>query len=132
MPPGSFVRVLFPTQEAPQRPGLLHIGYVLVSKAGEAVLAYTTSQPWPARTPLPAGARFFDAAQAALLNQSRAFIMRLDILAKVPLTGAWFPDFDRPGKGVIAVASPQLQEELVAIATNLARRRRELVQMRGI
>ena len=132
MPPGSFIRVLFPTREAPQRPGLLHIGYVLASTANEAMLACTTSQPWPARTPPPAGARFFDTAEAALLSQSRAFIMRLDIVAKLPLTSIWFPDINQPGHGVIAVAPPQLQEELTAIATNLIRRRRELIQMRGV
>ena len=87
MVPGAFVRVLFPTREKPRQPGLLHIGYVLGTTAGEAMVAYTTSQPWPAGTPLPAGVRLFDADEAARLNQSRAFFLRLDVLAKLPLTG---------------------------------------------
>jgi len=52
MVPGAFVRVLFPTQEKPRRSGLLHIGYVLGGTASEALVAYTTSQPWPTDTPI--------------------------------------------------------------------------------
>ena len=58
--PGTFVRVLFPTRERPNVPGLPHIGYVLIVANREAIVAYTTSQPWPAGTPLPAGARLFN------------------------------------------------------------------------
>lgn len=129
---GTFVRVLFPTHEKPRPPGLLHVGYVLGCTVTEAILAYTTSQSWPAHTPLPAGARFFDGEEAARLNQSRPFVMRLDVLAKLPLTDAWFPDIARPGRGVIAVAPARLQEELTDLAMNLVRRRRALIQIRGL
>jgi hypothetical protein len=122
--------VLFPTQEKPHLPGLLHIGYVLITNLTEAIVAYTTSQPWPSGVPLPAGVRFFDAAEAAQLNQSRSFLLRLDTLAKLPMTRIWFPDLDSAAK-VIAVAPPRLQEELVAQATNLRRRQQHLIQMRG-
>jgi len=131
MVPGAFVRVRFPTREKPRRPGLLHIGYILGATAHEVMLAYTTSQPWPPDTPLPAGARVFDASEAARLNQSRAFLMRLDILAKVPAAKAWFPDIDQPRQGIVAIAPTELQAELVRLAANLARRRRELMQLRG-
>jgi hypothetical protein len=50
MVPGAFVRVLFPTREAPRQPGLLHIGYVLGVVPEYAMVAYTTSQPWPQDT----------------------------------------------------------------------------------
>lgn len=129
--PGTFVRVLFPTRERPNVPGLLHIGYVLIVANREAIVAYTTSQPWPAGTPLPAGARLFDLQEAARLNQSRGFLLRLDILARLPLTKAWFPDIDRPNAGAIAVAPASLQAELTRIATNVVRRRRDLLDMRG-
>lgn len=129
--PGAFVRVLFPTREKPRQPGLLHIGYILIVTATEAIVAYTTSQPWPTGMPLPAGARVFTVDEARGLSQSRAFLMRLDVLAKLPLARAWFPDLDRPDLGLIAVAPAPLQEELVKFATNLMRRRGELVQMRG-
>ena len=56
MVPGAFVRVMFPTREKPRQPGLLHIGYVLGGTPTEVMVAYTTSRPWPAATPLPAGA----------------------------------------------------------------------------
>jgi hypothetical protein len=129
--PGTFVRVLFPTREQPHVPGLLHIGYVLTVANQEAIVAYTTSQPWPAGTPLPAGVRLFDASEAARLNQSRAFILRLDVLARLPLTRAWFPDMEQRDRGILAVASASLRNELTHLATNLVRRRRDLLQMRG-
>jgi hypothetical protein len=131
MVPGAFVRVLFPTREKPHQPGLLHIGYVLVSSTREATVAYTTSQPWPAHTPLPAGVRLFDAREAERLQQSRAFVLRLDVLAKLPVTREWFPDLNQPNQGVVSIAPPALQAELVRLATNLIRRRRDLLYMRG-
>jgi hypothetical protein len=131
MVPGAFARVLFPTRQKPRRPGLLHVGYVMGIAAGHVVVAYTTSQPWPADMPLPAGARLFDVQEAARLNQSRAFVQRVDVLAKLPLTRDWFPDIERPNRGVIAIAPPALQAEIVQLAANLARRRLELVEMRG-
>jgi hypothetical protein len=61
-----------------------------------------------------AGVRLFDAREAARLNQSRAFMLRLDVLARLPLTRAWFPDIDLPDDGVIAFARASLQAELTA------------------
>ena len=131
MVPGAFVRVEFPTREKPRQPGLLHIGYVLGGTATEVMVAYTTSRPWSATIPLPAGARLFDREEAARLNQSRAFMLRLDVLAKLPINDAWFPDLAKPGHGVIAVAPVRSREELTDLAANLVRRRRSLIQMRG-
>lgn len=132
MVPGAFIRVLFPTSEKPRQPGLLHIGYVLGGTRTEVMVAYTTSQPWPAGTPLPAGVRLFTAEEAVKLNQSRRFLLRLDVLAKLPMTAAWFPDIGEKDQGIIAVAPARLQEELTALAANLVRRRRDLIQMRGL
>jgi len=70
--------------------------------------------------------------EAERLNQSRAFILRLDVLAKLPVTEAWFPDLALSGLGVIAVAPARLRDELTVLATNLVRRRRNLIQMRGL
>ena len=132
MVPGAFVRVMFPTREKPRQPGLPHIGYILGGTGTEVMVAYTTSRPWPSGTPLPAGARLFDRAEAASLNQSRAFLLRLDVLAKLPMTEPWFPTLTHPGQGIIAVAPARLREELTDLATHLARRRRDLIQMRGL
>jgi len=129
MQPGAFVRVLLPTRGKPREPGLLHVGYVLVVARGECVVAYSTSQPWPSDTPLPSGVRLVDAQDAARLNQSRAFLLRLDVLARLPMTRDWFPDIDHPNQGVIAIAQPSLQTELTRLAVNVARRRRELLQI---
>jgi len=130
--PGSFVPVLFPTAEQPRVPGLLHIGYVIGATARDAVVAYTTSQPWPVDIPLPLGARFFSAAEAMALNQNRGFLLRMDLLARLPMTAAWFPEIEKPGQGVIAVAPAALQRELTALGAALLQRRREVVEMRGL
>jgi hypothetical protein len=65
------------------------------------------------------------------LNQSRAFVLRLDILAKLPLTAAWFPDIEAANHGIVACAPSKLREELNDLAMHLVRRHRSLVQMRG-
>jgi hypothetical protein len=109
----------------------LHIGYVLTVAGREVVVAYTTSQPWPAAMPLPAGARLIDAEEAARLNQSRAFMIRVDVLARLPLVATWFPDIDGLNQGVIAFAPPLLRRELTLLTTNLVRRKRELLDFRG-
>lgn len=132
MIPGAFVRVLFPTRAAPTQRGLPHVGYVLGIASAHAMLADTTARPWSRNVPLPAGARLFDAEAAARLNQSRAFMIRIDVLARLPLTTAWFPDINRLNRGVIAVAPTSLREELTRLATNLVRRRRDLLDMRGL
>lgn len=59
-------------------------------------------------------------------------MLRLDVLAKLPLTEAWFPDIPHSGRGVIALAPAWLQEESTDLATNLIRRRRTLIHMRGL
>ncbi len=132
MVPGAFVPVLFPTAEEPRAPGLLHIGYAIGTTARDAVVAYTTSQPWPVDISLPFGARMFSPAEAAVLNQNRGFLLRMDLLARLPITTAWFPDIAKPGRGVFAVAPAGLQRELTGLGAALLQRRREVVEMRGV
>jgi hypothetical protein len=115
--------VLFPTVERPRVPGLLHIGYVIGATARDAVVAYTTSQPWPVDIPLALGARVFSPAEAVALNQNRGFLLRIDLLARLPMTAVWFPDIAKPGQGVIAVAPAALQRELTALGAALLQRR---------
>jgi len=122
--PGAFVPVLFPTAEQPRGPGLLHIGYVIGATARDAAVACTTSQPWPVDIRLPLGARVFSPAEAAALNQNRGFLLRMDLLARLPMTAAWFPDIVKPGQGVIAVAPAACQRELTALGAALLQRRR--------
>lgn len=122
---GSFVKAYFPTSEQPRVPGLLNIVYVLVVPKAYAVVAYTTSKSWDGEN-LPLGARVFTEAEARALNQRCAFIMRLDRLARLPITREWFPD-----GGTIAAAGPRLQAELEAQAQMLLKRHRENVVMLG-
>jgi hypothetical protein len=44
---------------------------------------------------------------------------------------AWFPNIDQSDDGVIARAPSSLQAELTRLATNLVRRRRDLLDIRG-
>jgi hypothetical protein len=127
---GAFVKTLFPTDEYPRRPGLLHICYCLGVARPIVLVAYTSSQPWPARTPLPAGVRIFDRSAAAALRQ-RPFVLYLNRIAKLPLTAAWFPEIETTGQGIVAVAPAALRDELLRAATELARRRGELMRRLG-
>jgi hypothetical protein len=127
---GAFVKTLFPTTERPRQPGLLHIGYCLAVVRPLVLVAYTTSQPWPDGAPIPLGVRIFDASEATRLNQ-RPFVLRLDRIAKLPMTRAWFPDMHLPGQGVVAMAPRPLCDELLATMDALLRLRRERLTTLG-
>lgn len=127
---GAFVKTLFPTDEHPRRPGLPHIAYCLAVVRPLSLVAYTTSRRWPAGMPVPLGVRIFDAAEAARLNQ-RPFVLRLDRLAKLPLTRDWFPEIQSPVQGVVAMAPRRLRDELLSLMEALARLRRERVKTLG-
>lgn len=127
---GAFVKTLFPTNERPRQRGPLHICYCLGLTPNMALVAYTTSRPWPAGTRAPPGVRIFNDKEAASLNQ-RAFVLFLNRLAKLPLSARWFPDIDTARQGVIAVAPAALRDQLLGVVTDLMRRRQELVQLLG-
>jgi hypothetical protein len=74
---GAFIEVLFPTTEKPRQPGLPHICYCLAVRPPLGLVAYTTSAPWPPKTPLPLGVRRFSQEEAIALNQRRAFRLHL-------------------------------------------------------
>ena len=125
---GAFVRTLFPTDEQPREPGLLHICYCLGVTPVMAVVAYTTTRPWPAGVPLPTGARAYATAEALALRQ-RPFVLHLNRMARLPLSRRWFPGLDDADSGVVAVAGPALRDELLGLAENLLRRRRETIRL---
>ncbi len=127
---GAFVRVLFPTDEKPRQPGLLHIGYCLGTDGKQALVAYTTSKPWPPDTIPPQGVVIFDRQRARTLNQ-KPFVLDLARLARLPLTDRWFPDIGTPTNGVIAQAGATLRAELFSVAQDLLRRHREVLKLRG-
>lgn len=127
---GAFVRVMFPTDERPRLPGLPHIGYCVAATSALAVLAHTTSKPWPAEVPLPFGVRVFEAEEARRLAQ-RPFVLDLRRLARLPLTRAWIPDMEAPDQGVVATAGSELRDELRRTVAEVMRRRRDLVRLAG-
>ncbi len=128
---GAFVRALFPTDEQPRRPGLLHICYCIGVTPSLAVVAYATSKPWPTGLPPPFGVRVFAADEARGLGQ-RPFVLDLRRLAKLPLTRSWFLGVEAPDRGVVAVAGPKLRDELHRMLAELMRRRRDLVRVTGV
>jgi hypothetical protein len=128
---GAFVEVLFPTSERPREPGLSHICYCLGVRPPLALMAYTTSVPWPAGLPLPLGVRTFTVTEAAALNQRRAFRLHLNRQARLPLTSVWFPKIDAATQGVIAVAPSRLRQELFEVAVELEKRHRLNVERLG-
>lgn len=129
---GAFVEVLFPTTERPRQPGLLHICYCLGVRPPLALMAYTTSAPWPAEIPLPYGVRLFTLEEAEALNQKRPFRLHLNRQARIPLTRAWVPKLRTPRQGVIAVASLALRQELLNLAIALERRHRSNLERLGL
>ena len=129
---GAFVHVLFPPPQKPREPGLLHIGYCLAVRPPLALIAYTTSQPWPPATPLPFGVRIFTREEANGLGQQRAVRLHLNRQATVPLTDAWFPDLRASNQGVIAFASVRLRQELYETTIELTRRYRLNIERLGV
>lgn len=128
---GAFVKTLFPTSEQPRRPGPLHICYCFAVTRPIALVAYSSSQPWPAGGPLPLGVRIFEAAEAARLNQ-RPFVLYLNRLARLPLTPEWFPELRDPSQGIVAVAPVALRDQLLKTMMELMmQRRRDLIQKLG-
>ena len=127
---GAFAKTRFPTRERPRRPGPLHICYCVALVRPIAIMAYSSSQPWPSGIPLPYGVCIFGAAEAASLNQ-RPFVLYLNRLAKLPLTSAWFPELDSASQGVVAIAPHSLRDQLLDTLSELLRRRRELIQTLG-
>jgi hypothetical protein len=129
---GAFVHLFFPTSQMPSEPGLLRICYCLAARHPLALIAYTTSQPWPRGTPLPFGVRIFTREEAAALGQQRAFRLHLNRQARVPLTTQWFPNLDTANQGVIAMAPARLRQELYEIAIELDKRYRLNVERLGL
>ena len=127
---GAFVKALFLLDEQPRRPDLLHICYCLGVTPSLAIVAYTTSRPWPPGAPTPLGIRLFAAEEARLLDQ-RPFVLDLRRLAKLPLGRTWFPEIETPGRGVVAMAPPILRDEINRELARLLRRHRALVRLTG-
>jgi hypothetical protein len=135
---GAFVLTNFPfgPPNRTDQPGPVpHIAYCLgaqtTRRGPELILAYTSSGPWrpPGRT-VPVGVIEFDNAAAIILNQ-KPFHLDLRILARIPPTLSWLPRLDYPDFGIIAWADRALRERINATAEQLARRRPEVIQIRG-
>ncbi len=129
---GVFFRVFFPTKEKPREPGLSHICYCLAIRSPLALIAYTTSVPWPEGMPMPFGVRLFTKAEAAELNQRSAFRLHLNRQARIPLTKNWVPEIETPHQGVIATASSRLRQELYEITMELHKRHEQNIQRLGL
>jgi len=129
---GAFVEILFPTTEKPRQPGLSHVCYCLAVRPPLALVAYTTSVPWPPNAPLPLGVRLFTQEEAAALNQQRAFRLHLNRQARIPLDARWSPNLDAPNGGVIAMAPARLRQELHEMTLELVKRYEQNIQRLGV
>ena len=77
---GNFAWCAFPEREAPLRPGPLHVAYVAAGAGHHgAMVADTTSQPWPGS--LLVGVLAFTEEETAAFGQARAFVLNLRRLA---------------------------------------------------
>ena len=136
---GAFVLTNFPfgPPDRPDQPGLTpHTAYCLAvrhtGQGPELILAYTSSGPWRRPGPtLPLGVMEFDRTAARELNQI-PFHLDLRVLARVPATPAWLPRMNAPDSGIIAWADASLISRIAGQARNLAQRRPEVIEMRGI
>ncbi len=128
IPEGAFVEILFPTTEEPRQPGLSHVCCCLAVRSPLALVAYTTSIPWPPNAPLPFGVRLFTQEEAAALNQQRAFRLHLNRQARIPLDTRWIPNLDAPNGGVIAMAPARLRQELYESTLELVKRYEQNIQ----
>jgi hypothetical protein len=136
---GAFVLTNFPygPPDRPDVPGPKpHIGYCLgfqnSSQGLLLMLAYTSSGPWrPVGRNLPLGVVQFDRAAAQALNQA-PFHLELRGLARVPATLGWLPRLDKPDVGVIAWADKPVRDRIADLAIQIAQRRPEMVDIRGL
>jgi hypothetical protein len=136
---GAFVLTNFPfgPPNRPDVPGPSpHIAYCLgfqsTNQGSLLMLAYTSSGPWRPQEPgLPPGVIQFDHDAARSLNQI-PFHLDLRILPRVPESPAWFPRFNSPDHGIIAWADRALRDRIAQLAIQIARRRPEVIEIRGL
>jgi hypothetical protein len=133
---GAFVLTNFPFGP-PDQPGPTpHTAYCLAvrntGQGPELILAYTSSGPWrPPGPVLPLGVMEFDQTAARALNQI-PFHLDLRVLARVLPSPAWLPRIGTPDSGIIAWADVALRARIAAEARNLAQRRPEVIELRGV
>ncbi len=136
---GDFVWCAFPQHEDPVRPGPLHLAYILVVNgtvrpgkhpALSALVAYTTSQPWPYPS-YPLGVHGFDRQAAKDVGQARAFVLDLRRLAFLPVALDWFPRLDQPGAGVEGRLPKRQQRAFWRDAEELLTRRSDAIERLG-
>ena len=96
------------------------------------ILAYTNSGPWqpPGRT-VPVGVIEFDRVAASLVNQ-KPLHLDMRVLVRIPLSQSWLPRLNTLDRGIVAQADRALRDRINAAAEQFARRRPEVIQVRGI
>jgi hypothetical protein len=140
---GDFLWCAFPETERPATPSRTqHIGYALVvveAAAAErrtadhdhdALIAYTTSRPWPHAAGRP-GVISFTPEQAARLGQRRGFVLHLWRVGRLPVIPAWFPRLAAVDAVVVGRASTALRLRLAAEASAVFARHRDTFERLG-
>lgn len=135
---GDFVWCAFPEGEHPDVPSQhRHIAYVVTvadptgaQTEHRAMVAYTTSQPWPLAAQRP-GVVPFALDRARALGQQHPFVLHLWRAAIVPVTPEWFPLLSAPDAGVVGRASEALKRELEAKLKDVLTRHRGSMDVLG-
>jgi hypothetical protein len=109
------------------------LGYILaafdVDGSPRAMVAYTTSQPWPGR--LPQAVYAFTREQAKTMGQDRPFVLDARRIAYVPIDATWFPDLARPGHGCVGRVSEPLRVRIETAMKTLFARSPDTVERLG-
>ena len=140
---GDFLWCAFPETEHSATPSSnQHIGYtLLIVEAGaahsrpsaheyDALIAYTTTRPWPHAGSRP-GVISFSSEEAAQLGQTHPFVLHLWRIARLPVIPAWFPRLAAADAGVVGHAPTALRLRLAAEATRVHARHADTVERLG-
>jgi hypothetical protein len=116
--PGDFVSCLFPFREQPHRPGpMLHVVYcerLFAGSKGRAALAafYTTTVLHRPDEPKRPWIVEISEGSARKMGMQKAFAIDTHRIGFMPITMEFFPDLDRPDRGIRGRATPHLQSVL--------------------
>ena len=140
---GDLVWTLFPYDDEPDEPGAIRHAACVIAAFGQkssavatnasvpprglVVGVYTSSQVGKFGDALPVGVIRVAREQAAQLGGQVPFFIDVRKRAFLPYTRKFFPDIDRPGKGIIAASSKPLFAEVVRQYDLVNKRHQDLV-----
>jgi len=116
--PGDFINCLFPFGERPDRPGpALHVVYcerLFIGTRGRPSVAafYTTTVLRPRDEPKRPWIIEVSEDNARKMGMQKAFAIDTRRIGFMPIARDFFPDLDRPDRGIRGRATQHLQDVL--------------------